>query len=229
MPDFDELVNDIMDEIRLRFDGLTAELRKHASGWPLAWEYTSEDRDTFVRTVRRFSSNYAPAFGTLLTPLVDGIRIQGPFFPAFMDRRPRLILLDGEGLGHVGDPAAGVASRIARRFTDVDVILLVNSAKAPMLEAPASVLRAVAASGPRKSSRSLSRISISCADRRTCRPSRRSARTSFRRSTRSSRVCAKSSEFPPCARLSARLTSAVSCSVFSIALSPKRIAARSLK
>ncbi len=75
LPDFDELVNDIMDEIRLRFDALTAELRKHASGWPLAWEYTSEDRDTFVRTVRRFSSNYAPAFGTLLTPLVDGIRI----------------------------------------------------------------------------------------------------------------------------------------------------------
>jgi hypothetical protein len=150
LPDFDDLVNDIMDEIRLRFDALTAELRTHASGWPLAWEYASDDRDTFVRTVRRLSSNYAPAFGTLLTPLVDGIRIQGPFSPAFMDRHPRLVLLDGEGLGHVGDPAAGVASRIARRFADADVILLVDSAKAPMLEAPASVLRAVAASGHQK-------------------------------------------------------------------------------
>jgi len=150
LSDFDDLVNDVMDEIRLRFEGIASELRTHASGWPLAWEYASEDRDTFVRAVRRFSSNYAPAFGTLLTPLVDGIRISGSFSPAFTTRHPRLVLLDGEGLGHVGDPAAGVASRVARRFSDVDVILLVDSAKAPMLEAPASVLRAVAASGFQK-------------------------------------------------------------------------------
>lgn len=149
-PDFDELVNDVMDEIRVRFGEIDSNLRTHPSGWPLAWEYTSEDRETFVRAVRRFSSNYAPAFGTLLTPLVDGIRVSGPFSPAFAERRPRLVLIDGEGLGHVGDPAAGVASRIARRFSDVDVILLVDSAKAPMLEAPASVLRAVAASGHQK-------------------------------------------------------------------------------
>jgi hypothetical protein len=150
LPDFDELVNDIMDEIRLRFEGIATELRTHASGWPLAWQYASEDRDAFVRAVRRFSSNYAPAFGTLLTPLVDGIRISGPFSPAFSVRHPNFVLLDGEGLGHVGDPAAGVSSHISRRFGDVDVILLVDSAKAPMLEAPASVLRAVAAGGFQK-------------------------------------------------------------------------------
>lgn len=150
LPDFDELVNDIMDEIRLRFGEISSGLRRHPSGWPLAWEYTSDDRETFVSTIRRFSSNYAPAFGTLLTPLVDGIRVSGPFCPAFAEHRPRLVLIDGEGLGHVGDPAAGVASRISRRFGDVDVILLVDSAKAPMLEAPASVLRAVAASGHQK-------------------------------------------------------------------------------
>lgn len=150
LPDFDELVNDIMDEIRVRFGEIASSLRTHPSGWPLAWEYTSDDRETFVHAVRRFSSNYAPAFGALLTPLVDGIRVSGPFSPEFTDRRTRLVLIDGEGLGHVGDPAAGVASRIARRFSNVDVILLVDSAKAPMLEAPASVLRAVAASGHQK-------------------------------------------------------------------------------
>jgi hypothetical protein len=149
--DFDDLVNDIIDEIKDRFSSITiGELHTHANGWPQSWEYESGDRDEFVRAVRKFSSNYAPAFGTLLTPLVDGIRIRGRFFPAFVERRPNLVLLDGEGLGHVGDPAAGVASRIARRFGDVDVILLVDSAKAPMLEAPASVLRAVAASGYQK-------------------------------------------------------------------------------
>lgn len=151
LPDFDDLVNDIMDEVRQRFERIgPGELRTHANGWPLSWTFTGTDRTAFIRAVRRFSSNYAPAFGTLLTPLVDGIRIRGPFFPAFTDRRAPLVLLDGEGLGHVGDAAAGLASRIARRFADVDVILLVDSAKSPMLEAPASVLRAVAASGYQK-------------------------------------------------------------------------------
>jgi hypothetical protein len=147
-PDFDDLVNDIMDEVRRRFEHIgPGNLRTHANGWPLSWTFASADREEFIRVVRRFSSNYAPAFGTLLTPLVDGIRVRGAFFPTFTARQPRIVLLDGEGLGHVGDPAAGLPSRIARRFADVNVILLVDSAKSPMLEAPASVLRAVAASG----------------------------------------------------------------------------------
>ena len=126
---------------------------RHRSKGTRAHDAIATARDhasEFVRAVRRFSSNYAPAFGTLLTPLVDGIRIKGQLYPAFAERRPNLVLLDGEGLGHVGDPAAGVASRIAKRFGDVDVILLVDSAKAPMLEAPSSVLRAITASGYQK-------------------------------------------------------------------------------
>jgi hypothetical protein len=150
IPDFDDLVNDIIDEIRLRFDSLAAGTSRGPNGWPQSWQFETTDRADFVRQVRRFSSNYARAFGTLLTPLVDGMRIRGAFFPAFADRQPRLVLIDGEGLGHVGDAAAGLASRISRRFGEVDVILLVDSAKAPMLEAPASVLRAVAASGYQK-------------------------------------------------------------------------------
>lgn len=148
LPGFDDLVNDIMDEIRERFKRLEqSTLRVRPGGWPESWHFESEDRDEFLRAVRRFSSNYAPSYGTLLTPLVDGMRIDGPLFPGFADRTPKLVLLDGEGIGHVGDAAAGISTRIARRFADVDVILLVDSAKAPMLDAPTSVLRAVAASG----------------------------------------------------------------------------------
>lgn len=148
LPDFDELVNDIMDEIRARFKHIdTGNVTTTPSGWLQSWECEVTDRDTFIRSMRRFSSNYAPAFGTLLTPLVDGIRVQGSFAPTFYNRHPKVVLLDGEGLGHVSDAAAGLPSRIVRRFADVDVILLVDSAKAPMLEAPASVLRTIVASG----------------------------------------------------------------------------------
>lgn len=145
--DFDELVGDIMDELRKRFDKLGTGLTRRPGGWPESWVFASEDRDEFIRTIRRLSSNWAPSFGTLLTPLVDGIRIRGPFAPRFGDGNRKLVLLDGEGLGHAKDSATGVTSHITNRFDQVDVILLVDTAKTPMLDGPTSVVRAVAASG----------------------------------------------------------------------------------
>jgi hypothetical protein len=147
LPDFDDLVVDIMDEVRKRFDAVSEGLIRRPGGWPEAWTYSTSDRSAFIRTVRQLSSNYAPAFGTLLTPLVDGIRIKGPFFPTFGDKKRKLVLLDGEGIGHTKDAGAGVTSHITSRFAEVDVIMLVDGAKAPMLEGPTSVLMAVASSG----------------------------------------------------------------------------------
>ena len=147
LPDFDELVGDIMDELRSRFGQLDAGLTRRPGGWPESWVFESDDRDEFIRTIRRLSSNWAPSFGALLTPLVDGIRIRGPFAPRFGAKARKLVLLDGEGLGHAKDSATGVTSHITSRFEHVDVILLVDTAKTPMLDGPTSVIRAVAASG----------------------------------------------------------------------------------
>ncbi len=147
LPDFAELVSDIMDKLRKRFDQLDEGLSRLPGGWPASWVFTSNDRDKFIYTIRRLSSNWAAAFGTLLTPLVDGIRIRGPFAPRFSNREHRLVLLDGEGLGHAKDSAAALTSRIASRFDQVDVILLVDTATMPMLETPTSVISIVAASG----------------------------------------------------------------------------------
>jgi hypothetical protein len=36
----------------------------------------------------------------LLTPLVNGIRIAGPFQPTWADHVPSLVVIDTEGLGH---------------------------------------------------------------------------------------------------------------------------------
>jgi energy-coupling factor transporter ATP-binding protein EcfA2 len=145
---FDELVQDLLEDIRRRFTYVQAgELKLRRSGWPELWSYKTEDRDEFMRQIRWFSSNYAPQFGRLLTPLVDGVRVCGPLFPAFSEIQPRLVLFDGQGLGHTPDPSASVTTHITRRFADVDVILLVDNAQQPMLPGPLSVLRAIASSG----------------------------------------------------------------------------------
>ncbi|MCA1948387.1 MAG: hypothetical protein LDL55_09710 [Armatimonadetes bacterium] len=146
--DVGELVQDIVDEMLARFDFVEAgELRRRGDGWPDVWIFSSEDRDEFIREVRWFSSNYAPDFGRLLTPLVDGIRVAGPLYPTFTVDRPRLVLLDGQGLGHTPDSASSVTTHVTRRFGSADVILLVDSAQQPMQAAPLSVLRVVVTSG----------------------------------------------------------------------------------
>jgi len=149
--EFDELVNDIIDEIQQRFERLSrSTLHRRANGWPEVWTCECEDRDSFIRQVRQFSSNYAAAFGRLLTPLVQGIRVQGSFRPIFSDEEHRLVLIDGQGLGHTPDSAASVTTHITERFQSVDVILLVDNAQQPMQAAPLSVVSIIANSGHQK-------------------------------------------------------------------------------
>jgi hypothetical protein len=145
---FHELVQDILDDVRTRFDLVHAgELVRRRSGWPELWLFKSADRDVFIRQIRWFSSNYWPQFGRLLTPLVEGIRVRGPLFPTLFENPRNVAFIDGQGLGHTPDSSASVSTRITKRFGQVDVILLVDNAQQPMQAAPLSVLRAVASSG----------------------------------------------------------------------------------
>ena len=145
---FHELVHDVLDQVRERFNLIhEGTLERHRSGWPKRWQLETDDRKQFIGQIRWFSSNYWPQFGRLLTPLVCGIRVRGPLFPPFTQSSPRLVLIDGQGLGHTPDSTSSVTTHITKRFDRVDVILLVDSAQQPMQAAPLSVLRSVAASG----------------------------------------------------------------------------------
>jgi len=147
---FHDIVHDVIDEALQRFDSMqSGELtyRSASSKWPLMWAYSTVDRTEFLKQVRWFSSNFAPSFGKLLTPLVDGIRVMGPLFPTFTNHQPKVVLLDGQGLGHTPDSSTSVTTHITRRFSEVDAILLVDNAEQPVQAAAQSVLRAVASSG----------------------------------------------------------------------------------
>lgn len=145
---FHDLVQDVLDAIRARFELVTVgALQKDRSGWPLLWLYNTTDRRDFIGHIRWFSSNYWPEFGRLLTPLVEGIRVKGPLFPAFAERKAKLVLLDGQGLGHTPDSSSSVTTQITKKFGEVDVILLVDNAQQPMQAAPLSVLRSIVSSG----------------------------------------------------------------------------------
>src|ERR1051326_732007 len=144
---FQIVADDLMDEIERRFEALPGDVSKTKQGWPQSCFFEFEDRQAFLKIVSRFTSNHAPRFGTLLTPLVSGIRVAGPFAPKWSDQQSKLVLLDGEGLGHTPDPAASLPTDVTRRFEDVDAILLVDNATQPMQAATVAAMRNVASNG----------------------------------------------------------------------------------
>lgn len=148
--EFTDLVHDIMLDIVMRFDYLgqgALHRPRKTSGWPDYWTYETSDRFEFISQIKWFSSNFAASFGRLLTPLVDGIRVAGPLFSEFSAMRPKMILFDGQGLGHTADSSSSVTTHITRRFSEVDVILLVDNAEQPIQAAAQAVLRSAASSG----------------------------------------------------------------------------------
>lgn len=148
--DFQEIIDEILDEVESKFEYLTrGTLHRDRAGWPNYWSFESTDRAEFIRTVNQFSSNYAPKFGRLLTPIVEGIRVAGDFYPTWMNAgsRPRLVLMDGEGLGHTPDTTSSISTSVTNRYKDVDAIVLVDNAMQPMQAAPTALLRSLITSG----------------------------------------------------------------------------------
>lgn len=146
---FNKLVDEIFDDVESRFKPLEpGSLHFDKAGWPSHWVLETEDRPEFIRRINAFSNNSARRFGRLLTPLVDGIRVAGPFRPKWgPETSPRLVLLDGEGLGHTPDSASSLSTDTTKRFDVADSILLVDNAAQPMQAAPVAVLKSLVTSG----------------------------------------------------------------------------------
>ncbi len=143
-----EIVNMLLAELMQRFAALdSGELRRDSCDWPLLWTLQSTDRAEFLTTVTRFTGNNAKLFGRLLTPLVSAVRVSGPFVPKWVENPPRLVLIDGEGLGHAKSNASPLSTRISRQLDQVDAVLLVDNAQQPMQAAAAAALKSVAISG----------------------------------------------------------------------------------
>ena len=146
---YHDIVDKIVDDVESRFEAIDQNaLQRGRDGWPTIWMLESSDRTQFIHSVNRFSSNYAPLFGKLLTPLVQGIRVRGPFKPKWHEGPlPRLVVMDGQGIGHTADSTSSVSTSITKRFKIADLILLVDNAAQPLQAASCAVLSSVVASG----------------------------------------------------------------------------------
>lgn len=111
------------------------QLTRNESGWPETWAYSTRSRTDFIRLLGRYSGNSKQQWGTLITPLVEGIRISGPFRPGWLNGSiPKLVIVDGKGVGHdvSEDERAPVSTALTALFPEVDNIVLVDIAPRPM-------------------------------------------------------------------------------------------------
>ena len=147
--DFHRVSDELMDEVERRFSLLDqGSVRRSKQGWPQSWSWQTDDRVAFIKAVTRFSSNHSPRFGRLLTPLVNGVRVSGPFMPEWNGgQQPKLVLLDGEGLGHTPKSVAAISTSLTRRIESTDAIVLVDNATIPMQAAPVAAMREMITTG----------------------------------------------------------------------------------
>jgi GTPase Era involved in 16S rRNA processing len=150
--EFLELISDILDELRTKFEGATGPgtYDKTTTGWPRAWTAKSppEKRSGFIASLRPFSGINERWWGRLLTPLVNGMRVQGPFRAEWATEEPRLVLVDTEGLGHKANSTADLPEQTAALLHESDVILLIDSAKNGLTNyAAGKALESIANSG----------------------------------------------------------------------------------
>jgi energy-coupling factor transporter ATP-binding protein EcfA2 len=144
----DMILNDVLEcckEVMGR-----GEIVKDAQGWPQTWSYQSRSRHEFIKTLSHLTGNAANQWGHLATPLVEGVRISGPFRPIwFNGSLPKLVIVDGKGVGHDATTSgqAHVSTSLTDMFHDVDTIALVDIAPRPMQGETKDVLAAILTHG----------------------------------------------------------------------------------
>jgi hypothetical protein len=145
------LVSELLDDLREKFEDVSfGRLLKTTTGWPRVWlmKEPAAKRAEFLNSVRFFSGIDHGQWGKLLTPLVNGIRVAGPFAPLWSNGEvPHYILIDTEGLGHKASTAPDVPDYIVSRFTESDAILLVHKGDVPFSFEGGKALEAVGGAG----------------------------------------------------------------------------------
>lgn len=138
-----QLEDDIVDEIVKRFALISHGEKLDSRGkWVNAWHFKTENRDEFIKTVKLFSSNAKKMWGGLLSPIVDTMRIKGYFKPANFDEPFKMVLFDGQGLGHKVT-ATSLSNELVNYLKISDAVILVDNAKTPMMANVKMALKSV--------------------------------------------------------------------------------------
>jgi GTPase SAR1 family protein len=145
--EFADITDDVLEEVKGKFQLVeNGSFEKTTTGWIRAWHYSTAERKDFIKEVKQFSGIHYKSWGQLITPLVNGIRVKGAFFPEFSQDKLSFVFIDTEGLGHKAGTQDSIPEQLTRRFIEVDSILLVDDATKAMMYSE-KALEAIASCG----------------------------------------------------------------------------------
>lgn len=118
-------------------------------GWPIAVHFQTATIPDLEACLWPFAGVEKEHWVQLFTPLVTGMRMRAPFCPKWwpVKEGPRVILLDGEGVGHAKQVKNFLPSRLADQLPLVDAIIAVEKADTPMQNVAAAIIRTTATRG----------------------------------------------------------------------------------
>jgi len=135
------LSDDIVKKIEERFRPFKKTGLPQTPDWPANIHLIAGGRDEFISQVRYLIGNDASLFGSLISPLIEKIRLSGPFAPRG-ESCSQLSVMDSEGLGHISSTATTLPVAITDHFSEFDSIVLVDNSKQPMQAATQAVIKA---------------------------------------------------------------------------------------
>jgi len=141
--EFNNFKNDLFLDIKQKFSLIEKGNVKEQNEWFSYWTFETSNRIEFIKTVNQFSSNYAKDYGKLLTPLVSGVRVNGKFKTKNDTEFRNFVLIDGEGLGHTTTTSTSLPIHLTQKFSQVDAIILVDTAQTPLLAAPTVAIKSI--------------------------------------------------------------------------------------
>lgn len=147
---FAEIVNNILATIKSKFMIVAkGEYKFDNRGWPVYWKIETKNKEELLEQMKWFAGNDGRKFGQLLAPVVNGIRISANFKPHWLkeDIDTKLVIIDGEGVGHNSNTMTSIPINITKKFQDVDIIAIVDNAVQPMLNIPKVIISDVASRG----------------------------------------------------------------------------------
>ncbi|OMD42775.1 hypothetical protein BSK56_24850 [Paenibacillus borealis] len=135
---FLDYVDQIMKEIEttinkvLTIEGLFVEKTRY--DW-ISYIYSKQlNRVDCLNLIEKLATNKKKLFGEILTPIVESIRVQGPFFPDWVVEKERykFTFVDGRGLDHVLKEAFSVPLEVNNKLRRANKIIYVQNGSETM-------------------------------------------------------------------------------------------------
>ncbi len=150
--DFLNLVSELTDRIRSKFEEASVgEFRKSNTGWPRLWKHecSPNERARFFQTLRHFCGNQPSLWGRLLTPLVNGVRVSGPFRPSWHNstQSPMAVIVDTEGVGHKANSSTDLPEGLVSRFSESDAIVVMHRGTDSITHSHGKIFEAIVTAG----------------------------------------------------------------------------------